>query len=221
MELSALQRKGSPRLGKAALGIAALALTAGNVRGAIWTETGDANQTVAGAQGTTGSGPLTAIVGSVIPNDRVDMFVITITDPLLFSASTVGGAAFDTQLFLFTMAGMGVAHSDDTATSTQSTLTGQFVPAPGNYLLAISIYDRDPVSALGQALWNDTPFTTERAPDGPAAGSPLANWGGSSGAGGAYTIGLTGATFSTLVPAPGTVMLAGLAGLAMVSRRRS
>jgi hypothetical protein len=215
MERSALQRKGS-----LALGFAAIALAAGNAHAAIWSETGDAGQLVGTAQGTTGSGPLTAITGGVSSADRVDMFVITITNPLLFSASTVGGATFDTQLFLFTLAGIGVAHSDDTATSTQSTLTGQFVPAPGNYLLAISMYDRDPVSTSGAQLWNDTPFNVERAPDGPAAGSPLANWGGGTGAGGAYSIGLAGATFSTLVPAPGTVMLAGLAGLAMVTRRR-
>jgi hypothetical protein len=220
MELSALQRKGSLGLGAVALGVAALALAAGNAQAAIWSETGDAGQVVGGAQGTTGSGPLTAITGSLISADRVDMYLITITNPLLFSASTVGGATFDTQLFLFTTSGVGLSHSDDTATSTQSTLTGQFVPAPGNYLLAISIYDRDPVSTSGAQLWNDTPYAVERAPDGPAAASPLANWGGGTGAGGAYSIGITGATFSTLVPAPGTVMLAGLAGLAMVTRRR-
>ncbi|MFN4033817.1 MAG: hypothetical protein ACK4ME_09435, partial [Fimbriimonadales bacterium] len=64
-----------------------------------WYEQGDAGDLPETAQ-STGSGPIAEIQGSLDAND-VDMYAIYITDPANFSASTVGGATFDTQLWLF------------------------------------------------------------------------------------------------------------------------
>ncbi len=128
--------------------------------------------------------------------DDVDLFVICITDPANFVASTIGGATWDTQLWLFRCDGTGVVHNDDTDGS-QSRIdnTPGCITEPGIYILGISRYNRDAVDANGQLLWNNTPFTGVRCPDGPGAANPVAGWTGTTSAGGPYTITLRGAYF--------------------------
>jgi len=134
--------------------------------------------------------------------DDVDMFVICITDPAAFSASTIGTTAWDTQLWLFKCNGLGVVHNDDNPDATtglQSRIDNRTncIQQPGVYLLAISRYNRDPVSIEGQPLWN--PLGNGRAvrcPDGIRATSPVAGWAGATQAEPTrYYIQLTGAFF--------------------------
>jgi subtilisin-like proprotein convertase family protein len=124
-----------------------------------------------------------------------DMWKIEICDEANFSASTIGGATFDTQLFLFDANGVGVTFRDDTivGTTPQSTITSANVLANGTYYVAVSGYNRDPQDATNQLHWLNTPFDTERAPDGAGAANPVASWTGTSTANaGAYTISFTG-----------------------------
>ena len=161
-----------------------------------WPEAGDAPALPPG-QATNGAGPLAQITGSLATTNDVDLFAIRIDNPAAFFASTQGGATYDTQLFLFDTTGHGITHNDDAGTGIpQSRLSGQFVPGPGTYLLAISRYDRDPVNAANQQIWNDAPFETERPPDGPGAPGPVTNWIGSTAAPGTYTIFMGGASYS-------------------------
>jgi hypothetical protein len=191
-----------------------------------WSEVGDAPSTVPG-QITVGPGfsvPLDAIIGADDgPGDTVDMYCIFIFDPMAFSATTATPATgFDTQLFLFTPGGFGVTHNDDNplpGSGVTSTITGAFVPAPGHYVLAISRYDVDPLNAAGAEIWADTPFTVERAPDGPGAPGPLAGWSSGPALSG-YKIFLTGATFCE-VPSPGTGVVLCAASLLATRRRRA
>jgi hypothetical protein len=133
--------------------------------------------------------------------DDVDMFVICITDPAAFSASTIGTTAWDTQLWLFRCDGRGVVHNDDNPDATtglQSRIDNRTncIRERGVYLLAISRYNRDPVSIEGQPLWD--PLGNGRAvrcPDGIRADSPVAGWAGVTQAEGRYVIQLTGAFF--------------------------
>ncbi|MFN3690039.1 MAG: DVUA0089 family protein, partial [Fimbriimonadales bacterium] len=133
--------------------------------------------------------------------DDVDMFVICITDPAQFSASTVGTTAWDTQLWLFKCDGKGVVHNDDNPDATtglQSTIDNRSncIQQAGIYLLAISRYNRDPVAANGQPLWD--PLGNGRAvrcPDGIRADEPLGGWAGATLEAGRYIITLTGAYF--------------------------
>lgn len=162
-----------------------------------WTEQGDAPPLMPG-QETTGAGPLNAINGAISFQNDVDLFCIRIDDPLQFQATTVGGASFDTQLFLFDQGGMGITHNDDNpGGGTQSRITGQFVPGPGLYLLAISAFNRDPVNPINQLIWNNGPFNVERFPDGPGAPGPLTNWVSITNVNAPYTIQLTGCSFCT------------------------
>lgn len=158
---------------------------------AQWVEVGDAGQLLPAAQIPFGIGPLATIAG-IVGAAEADMYQIQIVNPAVFSATTVGGAAFDTQLFLFDERGRGVTFNDDSV-GVQSTITGVNVPAPGRYYLAISGYNHD-ATANGLFIWNNAPFAIERAPDGPGRGGTVNGWSGGS-AGGAYTITFVGAAF--------------------------
>ncbi|MGD9789779.1 MAG: GC-type dockerin domain-anchored protein [Phycisphaerales bacterium] len=140
-----------------------------------------------------GSGDLTGITGN-LGTDTADMFKIRVCDPLLFSATTVGQVAIDTQLFLFHLDGTGVAYNDDSAGVLQSTISNQFVQQEGEYFLAITRYNRDPMDISGNLLWENQPFAVERAPDGPGASSAVASWTGAIAAA-PYTVALTGACY--------------------------
>lgn len=160
--------------------------------GATWNEQGDAPDLIPGQQ-TTGTGAITAITGALSSTTDVDAYCIQIDNPAAFSASTVGGASFDTQLFLFDAGGLGVTHDDDApAGGTQSRITGQYLPGPGTYVLVVSAYNRDPVNIFSLPIWSNTPFNVERPPDGPGAPGPLDHWLNLADTNGAYTIQLTG-----------------------------
>jgi hypothetical protein len=132
--------------------------------------------------------------------DDVDMYVICITDPANFVASTVGTTSWDTQLWLFRCDGTGVVHNDDNPDATtglQSRIDNRTncIQQGGIYLLAISRYNRDAVDANDNLLWNSSPFREVRCPDGPGAANPIAGWTGTTSAGGGYVISLQGAYF--------------------------
>jgi hypothetical protein len=142
--------------------------------------------------------PVTRIRGDNDADD-VDMYVICITDPANFVASTVGTTTWDTQLWLFRCDGTGVVHNDDAVNTTvfQSRIDNSTncIQQGGIYLLAISRYNRDAVDSQGQRLWNDSPFRSLRCPDGPGAANPITGWTGATSAGGRYVISLQGAYF--------------------------
>jgi hypothetical protein len=166
----------------------------------IWNEQGDAGDTLATAQivSVPGGQSLTQINGSVSASGDADLYQIQICNFASFHATTVGGATMDTQLFLFNSTGHGVTSDDDDpgGAGLQSTLTSQFVTSNGIYYLAISSYDNDPIGATtGQAIWNDTPFNVERAPDGPAAAEALGGFDHAASGSGTYSIFLQGTCF--------------------------
>ncbi|MBK9129667.1 MAG: DVUA0089 family protein, partial [Phycisphaerales bacterium] len=137
--------------------------------------------------------PLTVITGTNGTSDA-DLYRIQIDAPGSFSASTCNGAGFDTQLFLFDANGRGVVCNDDTC-GAQSTLANARVTTAGVYYLAITNYDRDPIS-LGGLIFPNT-SSGELGPTGPGGGLPLAGWSGAPASGGAYTITLTGCSHAS------------------------
>ena len=191
-------------------------------RALIWTEVGDAGDLPGSAQVTTGSGTLTNITGSLLSGsiNDVDLYLIYVNNPSAFSAKvlgTVGVDTFDTQLFLFDAAGLGVEGNDDiTALANRvSFLTPGNSNAPsvaGLYYLAISSWNNEP-NGLG-VIFPDLPDTVV----GPISGAPaLSGWSG----GGVpefqvtnYDIQLTDAA-AAAVPEPATLLLlgSGLTGL--------
>lgn len=206
---------------------------------ATFTEISDAGNLPATAQITAGAGFLTEIDGKLSPadGDGQDMYLIHIDGGGTFSATTVGGASFDTELFLFDANGKGVYANDDAsgdfAPSMLRAYTSLTPITPGDYYLAITQCCSAPVSNDGQIFTIAGP--NHRALSGPTgAGGALPVTGYAGGfvqtpGGGAYQIFLTGAYASIVtgaqvsaVPEPNVfaLMLAGLGMMTLLARSR-
>ncbi len=121
-----------------------------------WVEQGDAGDLPATAQIPIGGGPLATIQGTM-PAMDVDMYCIRVDDPGTFSAQTCGTTTWDTQLFLFREDGVPVTWDDDTCDPGLQSLIGSFsnctINTPGQYLIAISKYNRDPRGPANETLF--------------------------------------------------------------------
>jgi hypothetical protein len=161
-----------------------------------------AGDTIATAWPLEGPGAILAVSGALTTDDA-DMYRIHICDPTHFSARVTGGTIYDPQLFLFRPDGHGVvSNDDDPAGGYLSVIDGPIatsIPA-GDYYLAISGYDKDPVDASQQLLWADFPFTLIHAPDGPGAANPMAGWNHNASSIGTYVISLTGISGTACAP---------------------
>jgi hypothetical protein len=176
----------------------------------------DAGDTIATAFPVDGSGPVASISGTMTGDNDCDMYRIHICDPANFSASTVGGTNIDTQLWLFSADGHGIAHDDDEGVlngSYQSRLTNMFTASlpPGDYYLAITGYNQDCHDSGDLLLFNDTDgpcfgsvYRCEHGPDGPGGANPLDHWDTGTGYTGAYTIALTGVSGAACGPRCGS-----------------
>jgi hypothetical protein len=165
-----------------------------------WVEREDAGNLPAAAQAPIGQGTLPGISGTLLDIFDADMYRIRICDRASFSATTINTATTfdDTQLFLFDPTGRGVTFNDDdpSLTGYRSTLTPQFVPASGEYYIAISSWDEDPLGGItGEEIWLDFPTFEERQPDGPAAAEAPASWNAGGYYAGRYLILFTGVCF--------------------------
>lgn len=201
-----------------AVATACLGMTSGFAAAQTWTEVGDAGELPGTAQVITPGGVLASIVGTLSAGaGNPDLYLINILTPMSFSASTVGASQVNTQLFLFTLGGQGIAFNDNSGPFFQSTLRAgnplyAGLPA-GQYLLGISGSNNDPLSASG-AIFPDL-STGVFGPTGPGGALSLSAWSGG-GAAGSYTIFLTGTP-----PAPPGMRLLVLAALTGRRRRRA
>ena len=191
----------------------------------VFTEATDAGQTLLTADATAigvSSTPLTTIVGTFNAATDADVYVIDITAPGTFSASTVntvtdrGGQ--DTALFLFNAKGNAVATNDDAAggLTTDSALpAGNALYAnlaAGIYYLGISQSGNEPVNTANQLLFQPYPGGDTTAVRGAATGlNPTTeatfNGNDSDGGTGAYEIDLTSTESAfnpNAVPEPST-----------------
>jgi hypothetical protein len=215
----------------ALLGTLALATASLNAQNYI--ELGDAGQTLGTAQNTgiTGGQSLTTITGSILTPGDADLFRITITSPIIFSATTTFGGltTLDTALFLFNSLGQAIYTNDDVSGSSfQSTLPAgtsfTMSLAAGTYYLAISLSGNEPVNLNGQLLFAAYIAGDSTSVRGAAAGVNPNTLNGFNGATsfaemGSYRIDLTGA--ATAVPEPSTTALClAAAGVATVVIRR-
>jgi Bacterial pre-peptidase C-terminal domain len=191
------------RHGRRAAGVTAVcalivALTAPAAVAAV--EVGDAGDVPATAQEVGPPGPLTEIQGTATDSLDRDVYKICLTGGGDFSASTVGGAGFDTQLFLLNEGGFGVYANDDGGATGPSLLPANhpLTPTePGTYYLAISHFDYDPISVGGPIFPNRSSVV---GPTGRGGTLPMTGWTGTgTHPGGTYTIFLEG-TLSCIPP---------------------
>jgi hypothetical protein len=123
----------------------------------------------------------------------------------------------DTQLFLFTFSGRGVVANDDSKQTLRSTLPGTPL-TPGQYFLAISSFDVDPMTSVTGLIFPSVPTDGVFGPTGPGGDDGgVTRWQGSGGTG-TYTIALD----LSPVPEPTTLILWGttLAGLGLACWKR-
>lgn len=154
------------------------------------------------AQVPVGAGALNSISGTLSGVSDVDMFQVCLPGGGTFSAATVapGSATFDTQLFLFDSAGIGVYMNDDEFPSGapfHSLLPAGHALTPaddGVYYLAVSAFNADPVSAGGAIFPAGAPFDAVNGPTGAGGAQPVSGWTAHERVG-VYTIALTGAEF--------------------------
>jgi hypothetical protein len=204
---------------------------------AIWIEVGDAGRELAATQATYGVGSLNTIFGNLAAPDPfesaldVDLYLIRITNPLNFSASTVNSPGLyvsDPQLFLFDSAGLGVYMNDDDEgglNGSQSRLPDGHPSGPvsaGLYYLGIGWWNNEPLSAAGQIFSSVSVFGTNGPDFGAGGGDPLSGWDDNvllrPDLETAYEIELVGAELAG-VPEPGTTLTT-LGGLLLVLARR-
>lgn len=202
--------------------------------GQTWNEGPDAGQNgVGAAQITIGSGQLRFINGIIANPADVDIFCIRITDEASFSARVTSfgsTSSLNSRLWLFNPDGTLQVWNDNstfppvTPSDFFSHITSQGVFSNGVYLLAMSHVLANPTDASGgqlnqtNGLWPGPDYQQLR----PGGASVLAGWSGSplEGAGGNYTITLTGAEFHA-IPTPSAAATLGLGGLIAARRRRS
>lgn len=202
-----------------------------------FTEVDDAGESLSTAQViSSGTSLLETISGALSGfDDPADLFQISLTAGQSFFASTVGGADFDTRLFLFDANGSGIYFNDDSSGTLQSTLptNSSFTPTQsGTYYLGISGFDYNPVNAAGERIFPsftdfpiDVPaeniFTGVFGPTGPGGNAPLAGFDGAIlNSGGSYTIALAEAES---VPEPSFILallVVGASGAALRSRNQ-
>jgi MYXO-CTERM domain-containing protein len=218
--------------GTTALVVCALLAAAGpTLAGPDWIEHGDAGSLVSTAQITFGTGQLDSISGGLTGGARAgdfeDVYLIRVTDPLLFSIQS-GSGDFDPVLWIFNVSqanqAFGLLANDNTPTSNFPHLTafatdgtGAALTKPGVYAVAVSGAGRYPVSN-GGAIYFFANSTEVSGADGPGGILPHIGWAGE-GQTGNYLIQTEGIGFHS-APAPGTAALLGLGGLLLTRRRR-
>jgi hypothetical protein len=159
-------------------------------------EVGDAGDLPATAQDLTGAA-VESINGTFSEGTDIDMYRVCLDGGGSFSASTVGGTAVDTQLFLFDSSGRGVYSNDDESEGVvQSLLPSGHALTPsaqGEYLLAVGVYNLDPQSSDGEEGSIFPALAEVVGPTGPGGADPVIGWAGRPEQPGAYTLTITGA----------------------------
>lgn len=229
--------------------VAAAAMTAAvlystQVQAVTFAEMEDAGETLGTAQEIPSSPSFLESISGMLAgfDDPADLFRVFLTGGQTFSATTVGGADFDSRLYLFDSQGMGIYFNDDASIdTTQSTLPANsaFTPTQsGFYYLGVALPEYAPVNADGDYIFPGlTDFPIDVPVEdivtgvyGPTGAGGSGRFSGFDGAilsdGGSYTIQLTGARSdapAASVPEPTsalTLLVLGMVGAGLQLRKR-
>lgn len=157
--------------------LAVALLTTASARAQIWNEIEDAGSLVSTAQLPAGPGSLTTINGNLETSTDIDVFCIRIASVASFSAKLSCTVVAEDDLYLFNSGGFGVSAFTGCAGG-NVTISSTYVPATGNYYLAVVPSGVLPSAGAGLIWTSDSGSGIERAPDGPGVGASLAGWSG-------------------------------------------
>jgi hypothetical protein len=164
-----------------------------------WAEVGDAGDQALTAQKPTGVGPVGTITGTLSSSIDVDAYRIC-TPGMAGSRAGFGpGTLSDSQLFWFAMypafGAFGWLFNDDVAAGDFRSQIGPVAVPPGQYMVAISGFDRDATNLFGDEIFPDTfPGVFPPLVPGINPYNLLRGWSGFGGSG-TYTIDLLGWNF--------------------------
>ncbi len=160
-------------------------------------ESSDAGQSLSTSQDLTSqNGQLVTGIRGILSDDNdVDIYQITLPGNQTFSATTVNSSTnVDTRLFLFDANGRGVYFNDDVDSETvKSTLPTEHPLTPqkaGNYYLAITSYENEPLSEDGK-IFGSGSFTDILGATGNGSSQPLSSWSDNGSQSGTYFIDIT------------------------------
>ena len=176
----------------------------------VASESSDAGQSLSKSQDLTSqNGQLVTGIRGILSDDKdVDIYKISLPGNQTFSATTVNRSTYvDTRLFLFDTNGRGVYSNDDENDQTrQSTLPAGHPLTPqkaGNYYLAITSYENEPLSEDG-TIFGSGSFTDILGAMGNGSSQPLSSWSDNGTDIGTYVVSITDSSTTPAVISGGT-----------------
>ncbi|MGB6296208.1 MAG: filamentous hemagglutinin N-terminal domain-containing protein [Rivularia sp. (in: cyanobacteria)] len=169
----------------------------------------DAGESLSTAQNLTNqNSQVNGITGSLSNNNDVDIYKISLPGNQTFSATTVNRSTnVDTRLFLFDANGRGVYSNDDENDQTrQSTLPDRHPLTPqkaGNYYLAITSYENEPLSEDG-TIFGSSSFTDILGATENGGSQPLSSWNNNGTEIGTYVVSITDSSTTPAVISGGS-----------------
>ncbi len=176
----------------------------------VASETSNAGQSLSTSQDLTNqNGQLVTGIRGILLNDNdVDIYQISLPGNQTFSATTANRSTnVDTRLFLFDANGGGVYFNDDENDQTrQSTLPARHPLTPqkaGNYYLAITSYENEPLNKDG-TIFGLGSFTDILGATGNGGSQPLSSWSNNGTDIGTYVVSINDSSTTPAVISGGT-----------------